>query len=69
MKNKYQKKRKKKRTDHGLTVILQIVKNQSKQKIQNGTLWSTIRGRTYRDHLWKIYTLVTELMIPQKKRY
>ena len=69
MKNKYQKKKKKKeqisekeekkRTNHRLTVLLRTIKNQSKQKIQNGPLWSITRGKIYRDHLWKIYTLVT----------
>ena len=39
MKNKYQKKKKKKMTNHGVTVLLQIIKNQSKYKIQNGPLW------------------------------
>ena len=39
MKDKYQKKKKKKMTNHGVTVLLQIIKNQSKYKIQNGPLW------------------------------
>ena len=62
MKNKYQKKENKQskgRTNHGLTVLFRTIKDKSKEKIQNGPLWSATRGRTYRDHLWKIYTLVT----------
>ena len=52
MKNKYQKKKNKQnkgRANHGMTVLLGTIKNQSKQKIQNGPLWSSTRGRTYRD--------------------
>ena len=46
MKNKYQKKKNKNRTNHGLTALLRTIKNQSEQKIQNGPLWSTTRGIT-----------------------
>ena len=59
MRNKYQKMKNKGRANHGLTVLLRTIKDQSKQKIQNGPLCLTTRGRTYRDHLWKIYALVT----------
>ena len=62
MENKYQKKKNKHnkgRTNYGLTVLLRAIKDQSKLKIQNGTLLSTTLGRTHRYHLWKIYTLVT----------
>ena len=47
MKNKYQKN------------FLQTIKDQSKQKVQNVSSWSATRENTYRDHLWKIYALVT----------
>ena len=58
------------RTSHGLTVLLRTIKNhQAKQKIQNGPLRSATRERTYRDHLWKFYTFVTQLKLPQTKRY
>ena len=46
MKNKYQKKRNKNIKNHGLTVLLQTIKNESKQKIQNRLLWPTITGQT-----------------------
>ena len=46
MKNKHQKKKKKNRANHELTVLLRTIKNQSKQMIQNGPLRSTTRGRT-----------------------
>ena len=56
---KKKNKQKKGRKNQGLTVVLRAIKNQSKQKIENGPLWSTARERTCRDHLWKNYTLVT----------
>ena len=38
-------------------MLLGIIKNQSKKKIQNGPLRSTARGRTYRDYLLEdLYT-------------
>ena len=46
------------RTNHGLTVLLRTIKDQTKQKIHNGIT----RGRTYRtynDHLWITHTSVT----------
>ena len=46
MKNKYQKKKNKSRTNHGLIVLLWTMKNQSKQEIQNAPLWLTTRERT-----------------------
>ena len=60
MKNKYQKKKNKNRKYHGLTVIFRTIKNQSKQKIQSRPLWSTTRGRTYRDHLLHIGNLTND---------
>ena len=38
MKNKYHKKKNQKRTNKVLTVLLATIKNQFKQKIQNGSL-------------------------------
>ena len=56
--------RQQRKSNHGLTILpdmtdTRTIKDQSKKKIQNGPLWPTTKGRTYRDHLWKIYTLVT----------
>ena len=32
--------------NHGLTVLLHTIKNESKQKIQNRPVWPTITGQT-----------------------
>lgn len=48
MKNKYHKKKNKQnkgRTNNGMTVLLGAIKNQSKQKIQNGQRDNS--GKTY----------------------